>query len=61
MPRWARRQIYEHKLRKVLRNDYSDIRDVQAAKLAIKKKLDEDDAQSRQSLLRQAEKYKNLL
>lgn len=61
LPRWYRKQLYENKLRGILYNDFSDIRDVRAAKLAIKQKLDEDDRKARNSLLRQASKYRNML
>jgi len=43
MPRWYRKQVLENKLREVLYNPLSDVSDVQAAKKAINKKLDQQD------------------
>ena len=46
-PRWARKQMLEDKLKDVIRNPYSDVASVSAAKEAIERKLDEQDREYR--------------
>lgn len=43
LPKWYRRKQYEHKLRHILNNPLADISDVQAARRAVDKKLENDD------------------
>lgn len=61
MPEWYRKQYYEHKLRHVLQNPLADIRDVKAAKLAVKEKLIEDKIKHHYRIQKKAEELKKLL
>jgi len=57
LPRWYRKQILENKLRKVLYNPLTDVSDVQAAKKAIDKKLDQQDREYRYSQAAKTNRY----
>lgn len=61
MPRWYREQYYRHKLSHVLNSPLSDIRDVKAAELAIKNKLNEDESKNRLTIAQKAQELKKLL
>lgn len=61
MPEWYMRQYYEHKLRDVLQNPLADIREVKAAKLAIKEKLIEDKQTYQWNIQKKAQELKKLL
>lgn len=60
-PRWYRKKILEDKLSNVIRNPYSDVTTVQAAKKAIEKKLDQQDRDYHYSQVEQTNKFLELL
>lgn len=57
IPRWYRKQQLEHKLEHVLKNPMADISQVQAAKEAIEKKLEQQDRDYHYSQTKQVDKY----
>lgn len=56
-PRWARKQTLEHKLKDTLNNPYADQADVQAAREAVNRTLDQQDRDYQRSQENRTQHY----